>query len=230
MRRTTLLISAMASFALLAGTAAAAKPSADYRFEGNFRSAVNGAKDLAPEGPVRVCPPCEEFDSENVQGKNDGVWRWPEGDGLRLGKAGKVLGHGGKTYTFSFLVNLDATSSYRKLVDFEDREEDEGWYVYDESLYPYDLDDFDYSQQVIQAGEWHQIVLTRDGRGFVRGYVDGELLGKDRDPNKHQALGNADKLHFLIDDGGSEHSGGMLARLRIWENALDKRQVKDLSD
>lgn len=228
MRRIFGLVSVVGSFLALAGTATAAAPSADYRFEGSFASAVNGAGALRPEGPSRLCPPCEEFDKVKVKGERQGVWRWPEGDGLRLRNADKVLGHGGKTYTISFLVNLEKVDGYRKLVDFDDREKDEGWYVYDESLYPYDLDDFDYSEPRLEVGKWHQIVLTRDGRGFVRGYVDGKILGKDRDPDKHIALGPQNKLHFLIDDGGSEYSGGMIARLRIWENAMDNAQVKDL--
>jgi hypothetical protein len=212
-----------------AAAAAAAAPSADYRFENNFNSSGGDAKSLVPEGPIRMCPPCAGFEKVKVNGKKQGVWGWPEGDGLRLNKANKVLGRGGDTYTFSMLVNLDTVDGYNKLVDFDNREEDEGWYVYEESLYPYDLSDFDYSKTPIQAGEWHQIVLTR-GHGFARGYVDGKLLGKDRDPNTEVALGTQNILHFLIDDGGSEQSGGMIARLRIWEEALDKGDVKDLGD
>jgi len=230
MRRTLLLISAIGSFGLLTG-GAAAKPSADYRFEDTFASSVNGAAALVPEGPVRICPPCEEFVRTRVHGKRQGVWKWPEGDGLRLGNADRVLGHNGKTYTISMLVNLDTVSSYRKLVDFYNRDQDEGWYVYDEGLYPYDLDDFNYNKQRIDAGKWHQIVMTRDGDGVVRGYVDGEVLDKDKDKDKQVANGSIDKLHFLIDnEGGTEQSGGMIARMRIWENALDNAQVKNLGD
>lgn len=225
-----LLIGSSMVFAALAPGAATAKPSADYRFEASFASSVNGATDLSPEGPDRSCPPCQEFDRVKVNGDRQGVWRWPTGDGLRLDRADKLLGHDGNTYTISMLVNLETVEGYRKLVDFRDRQADEGWYAYSESLYPYDLEDFDYSNQVIHAGEWHHIVLTRDGGGFARGYVDGKLLGKDRDPNRHVALRNAGPLHFLIDDSGAEHSGGMIARLRIWESALDKGQVNDLND
>lgn len=214
----------------LTAVAAAAQPSADYKFEDAFTSSVNGAPALSPEGPIRMCPPCQEFDRVKVNGKKQGVWRWPEGDGLRLGKADKLLGHGGKTYTIAMLVNLDAVEGYRKMVDFEDRTEDYGWYEYSESLYPYDLSDFDYDKQKVQAGEWRQIVFTRDGRGFARGFVDGKQIGKDRDPNKEVAL-HGNKLHFLIDnEGGTEQSGGMIARLRIWENALDPKEVEDLGD
>jgi hypothetical protein len=226
-RLSKVLLLALSVATTLATAAAAAQPSADYGFENSFKSEDSGAKPLDPEGPLRVCPPCAEFDKVQVGNKKQGVWRWPEGDGLRLNKADKVLGHGGKTYTIAMLVNLDAVTGYRKMVDFTNLQEDEGWYVYDESLYPYDLDDFDYSDDEVQAGEWRQLVFTRDGQGLARGYVDGKKIGKDRDPNKDVAL-HGDKLHFLIDDGGSEQSGGMIARLRIWENALDPKKVKQL--
>lgn len=214
---------------LAPAVASAGSLSADYKFEDSFKSAVNGASALSPEGPSRICPPCEEFDRVKVKGKKQGVWRWPEGDGLRLGNAEKLFGDGGKTYTISMLVNLDTVSGYRKMVDFADFEEDYGWYVYSESLYPYDLGDFDYSKEKVQAGEWRQIVFTRDGSGFARGFVDGKQIGKDRDPNKEVAL-HGNKLHFLIDDGAGENTGGMIARLRIWENALDPDRIKDLGD
>ena len=228
MRRTCRFVSVIGVFFAVAGVAGAAGPSADYRFEGNFRSSTGVARNLDPVGPLRACPPCAEFDKEKFHGERQGVWKWPEEDGLRLTKADKVLGHGGRTYTFSFLVNLDTVDGYRKLVDFDDREADEGWYVDDESLHPYSLKDFE--KKRIQAGRWHQIVLTRDGEGFVRGYVDGALLGRAKDRDKDLALGPQDTLHFLMDDGGSEQSGGMIARLRIWENALDNRQVRRLGD
>jgi hypothetical protein len=115
------------------------------------------------------------------------------------------------------------------MVDFADRQEDLGWYVYSESLYPYDLSDFDYSKEKVQAGKWRQIVFTRDGHNFARGFVDGKQIGKDRDPNKEVSL-HGDQLHFLIDDFGSEHSGGMIARLRIWEDAMSPKQIKHLGD
>ncbi len=210
--------------------ASAGSLSADYRFDKSFTSSVGNAKTLEPVGPLRVCPPCEKFGKEKVNGDKQGVWKWLEGDGLRMNKADKVLGHGGKTYTIAMLVRLDTVESYRKLVDFVDLTEDEGWYVYNKSLYPYDLGDFNYDKERIPAGKWRQIVLTRDGKGKVKGYVDGELLGKDKDKLNDISLGEGDKLHFLIDDGGSEHSGGAIARLRVWENALPKSKIKHLDE
>lgn len=77
-----------------------------------------------------------------------------------------------------------------------------------------------------------QIALTRDGQGVVHGYVDGTQIDKAKDKDKDIALSRKDTLHFLIDDDGpnTETSGGMIARLRIWENALDKRDIKHLGD
>lgn len=221
-------VSALTAALMLAPGASAHQPSADYGFEGNFKSSTGSAKNLKPVGPVRFCPPCATFQKDKINGEKQGVWSWLEGDGLRLSKAFKVLGKKGKTYTFTMLVKLDSVDGYRKLVDFDNRNEDEGWYAYDESLYPYDLDEFDYSKQKIQAGKWRQITLTRDKKGLVRGFVDGKKIGKAKDPDKFLTLGSDHILHFLIDDGSSEHSGGMIARLRVWDDALSPKQVKKL--
>jgi hypothetical protein len=126
------------------------------------------------------------------------------------------------------LVELDTTDSYRKLVDFDNLQSDEGWYEYSRSLYPYDLGDFDYDKHRIPAGKFRQIVLTRNGHALVRGYVGDETIGMARDRHKHIALGADKILHFLMDDFGSEESSGQIARLRIFDSALSPKQVKHL--
>lgn len=210
---------------------AAADLKADYRFEDNFRNSQGAAGHLKFAGPVRLCPPCSKFKTVKINGKREGVWEWLSDDGLKLDKAGKALGKNGKTYSFAFRILLNEVNSYRKLVDFNDLTSDEGWYVYDEALYPYDLTDFEYDKQLVQAGKWREIVLTRDGTGKVRGYVDGEETGKADDPEKTQVLGPQNVLRFLRDDftTNGEETGGMIDRLRIWDDALSKRKIKKLS-
>jgi hypothetical protein len=225
---------ALAVFVLAVGAAgtptalAGPKLTADYGFENNFKSSKGNAKDLKPEGPIRTCP-CAKFAKETIDGKKQGVWKWPEGDGLRLDKAKSVLGGHGKTYTFAMLVNLDHVSGYRKLIDFNDLTEDFGWYAYDRSLYPYSVSNFDYDKTPIQADNWRQIVLTRNSADIIGGYVDGQTIDKVKDRDKDVTL-VSDVLHFLLDDHlqDGEHTGGEIARLRIWDDALGPKQVKNL--
>ncbi len=221
---------AIAFTAVLAPTAHA-KPTlqADYQFEKNFKSDAGKAKDLKPEGPLRLCPPCARFKMEKVDGKKQGVWEWPEGDGLRLEKAKPTLGGQSKTYTFALLIALNNVSGYRKLVDFNDLTDDFGWYAYDRSLYPYSISAFDYDTTPMRAGKWRQVVLTRNSAGIVGGYVDGKLIDKVKDLDEDEIL-RSNVLNFLIDDHNqdAEHSGGEIARLRIWDDALGPKQVKKL--
>ena len=217
------VLTAIGSLALAAGAGAHAKLTANYRFEGTLKSSVGDApklEEVASGG---------QFDVTPIGGHLDGIWNFPVADGLRLAHATKVLGSKGKTYTFVMLVNLDQVSSYRKLVDFSNLNKDRGWYVYEKSLYPYDLDHFDSTDQRILAGEWRQIALTRNGKGFVHGYVDGHEIGEARDRPEHVALGSDKILHFLMDDGGTgESTAGSIARLRIWDDALSKDKIKSL--
>jgi Concanavalin A-like lectin/glucanases superfamily len=216
------VIGCLAAAVTAAPAVANTKPNADYQFEGNLKSAVAGVPNLKALGTGGA------FKRPRIMGTRDGVWTWPAGDGLRLDKASKAVGAAGH-YTIAMLVNLDSVDGYRKLVDFENLTADTGWYVYYESLYPYDLTDFDYTHQVIQAGTWRQIVLTRGKGGVVRGYVDGKKLGEAVDSAGDESLGADKVLNFLIDDqSGTEFSGGKIARLRLWDAALSGKQIKHL--
>jgi hypothetical protein len=219
--RLTIIIVALAMGAFAAP--AAAKLTADYHFDGDLKNSHGPANDLSKVGPGG------KFTHAQVFGHRDKVWEWPKGTGLRLGKAGKALGNDGETYTFVLLVRLNVCGSYRKLVDFDDRQSDEGWYEYSRSLYPYNLPGFDHSKKKIQPGEWRQIALTRGGGGNVHGYVGKTEIGHDADPDPDVALGPDKILHFLVDNvSGSEDSGGQIARLRIYDSALSAKAIKHL--
>jgi hypothetical protein len=214
-----------ASLALAAGAGANAKLTADYRFENDLKSSAGNAPRLTETGAGGT------FEDELIDGSNDGVWDWTAGDGLRLKDANKVMGSKGKAYTFLLLVNLDTVSSYRKLVDFANLNKDKGWYVYEESLYPYDIEAFDYSEQLIQAGTWRQIALTRSANGKLSGYVGDKRIDSVKDGNKQEVLGHDKILHFLQDDSNiGESTGGQIARLRIWDDALPGDKIKQLAN
>jgi Concanavalin A-like lectin/glucanases superfamily len=209
---------------LIAGASpasAAAKLKADYRFEGSLKSAVGSVAPLVREGPAG------QFLIKRVKGSKEGVWQWPEGTGLRLDGAHAVVGPGKGTYTFVMLVRLDAVDGYRKLIHFKDLSDDDGIYVDDGTLYAYDLD---YSDVVVQPLTWYQIVVTRDATDVVRIYVDGVRVLRVADPTGTQVLGPDDFFRFLRDDEGTmtEESGGMIARLRIYNAALSASEVQHL--
>ena len=200
---------------------AAAKLKADYRFEGSLKSSVGSVTGLVREGPAG------QFLIKRVKGSKEGVWKWPQGTGLRLDGAHLAVGPGKGTYSFVMLVRLDAVDGYRKLIHFKDLSDDNGIYVDDGTLYAYDLD---YSAVVVQPLVWYQIVVTRSATNSVRTYVDGTRVLRVADPTGTQVLGPDDFLRFLLDDEGTmdEETGGMIARLRIYNDALSATQVRNL--
>jgi hypothetical protein len=217
--------------AALAG-AASAKNTADYRFEGSFKNSSRPAADL-----TKKFGPGGEFLKRKVGGHKQGVWKWPVGTGLQLKHAFNALGHHGKSYTIVLLVNLDGVNGYSKLIDF-DREEEQGLYAHDGALVPYPLDD---SSSVMQAGAWYQIAMTRSKHGTVKLYIEGvcppgaiclafNFLLDRPDPDKTQVLGKKGILTFLIDDKGPmfEQTSGMIARLRIHDEPLSKKRIRNL--
>jgi Concanavalin A-like lectin/glucanases superfamily len=204
------------------GATAVAKLRADYRFEGNLRSAVGTVGKLVEEGPGGT------FVTKRVLGSRQGVWKWPEGTGLRLNDAVKAVGSATEDYTMVMLLRLDSVGSYRKLIHLGAIDDDSGFYVYSRTLlaYPQDVE----STRAISRDVWHQVVITRDDEGKERFYVDGDLVLRENDPDDEQVLGPDGFIRFLIDDEGTmdEESGGMIARLRIYNDALSAKQARKL--
>lgn len=238
---TTISACLIAVLAVAAPAGASTKLKADYRFEGNFKSATGSVARLHPETTIHVCP-CAKLTKTNVGGTRQGVWQWPQGDGLRLGQADMALGHNGTTYTFVMLVKLHTVDGYRKLIDFDNLQNDPGIYAYNGALspYPYEVDTTD---TLIQPGGWYEIAVTRSKSGVVKGYRGGVCAPHDpcvlmhrvftvSDPNPDEVLGPDGFLHFLEDDAatsGAEASAGQIARLRIFNGPLSGRTIKRLN-
>ena len=197
---------------------------ADYRFEGKLKSSVNGVPNLVQDGPGAT-----GFSNEQVKGSQNGIWTWPADAGLRLNEASKALGSK-SDYTIVMLVRLDDISSYRKLIHFRAPTEDDGFYAYAGGLYPYGPDPDRYTEAVFAADQWVQITLVRRKNGQIRCFVGKKLQVREPDAEKSQVVNADDSLLFLRDDEGTlnEESGGGIARLRIWSNALSDSKIKNL--
>ena len=90
-------ISSLMAVALAMPATSSAKLTADYRFEGNLKSSVNGVPNLNTVGPGT------DLKKAQVKGSRQGVFAWPEGSGLLLNQAHKAVGSGAGTYTFVML-------------------------------------------------------------------------------------------------------------------------------
>ena len=171
-----------------------------------------------------------EFAEEKVRGSRQGVLKWPAGTGLRLNDATKAVGNQRNDYTIVMLVNLDDVAGYNKMIAFDGPYEENGFYVQGGGLYPYGPDADRYTEDVFGAGKWVQIALVRSKEGQIKCFVGDERQVREGDPEKTLVLGTDQSLIFLRDDliNSSEETGGRIARLRIWDNALSEAQIGGL--
>src|SRR5262249_8126367 len=101
-----------------AGACAGATLVADYRFHGNFASAVAGAPILAAVGSV-------SFTTVTINGQSVDGASFAEESGLQMAAP---PGFTAPAYSIVEQFEIDTTPGYRKLVDFSDLLSDTGLY------------------------------------------------------------------------------------------------------
>lgn len=193
---------------------------ADYKFKGNRNSSVPGAPPLANVGPG-----ANSFATENVDGVNRTVLRFPEGNGVELRNATSVIPR--DRYTIVMKFRLDDVAGYNRLVNFvrSGSLADDGLYDLAGSLtlvpvaFPVDAP--------IDPDEYVNVVLTRSQQGRLRGYVDGvqqfDYPANAGDPDGIISAQNI--LRFFRDNADRQESSGAVARIRLYDQAMTFQQV-----
>lgn len=193
---------------------------ADYKFKGNRNSSVPGAPPLANVGPG-----ANTFATENVDGVNRTVLRFPEGNGVELRNATSVIPR--DRYTIVMKFRLDDVAGYNRLVNFvrSGSFADDGLYDLAGSLtlvpvaFPVDAP--------IEPDEYVNVVLTRSQQGRLRGYVDGapqfDYPANAGDPDGIISAQNI--LRFFRDNADRQESSGAVARIRLYDKAMTFQQV-----
>jgi hypothetical protein len=104
------------------------------------------------------------------------------------------------TYSVEMRVKLAMTgsvNSYYRLLDFKNRQTDNGLYVYQNTLVFYDQADG--TSNVFSPDTWADVVITRDGEtSRVVGYVDGE--------KQFSFVDTAGDAIFTMPDGLTTHA------------------------
>ena len=151
-----------------------------------------------------------------------------EGEGLDLAAASAVIPT--RQYSIVVLMRFDTVSSYRRIIDFSNQNDDTGLYVDSGLLDMYDYDEPAAEVATIAPGTWVQVVLTRSSGGRLKGFVDGvRQFSIDDAVAKLGVISPDDHLSFFRDDGTGEMSGGAVARIRLYDGPLTESQVAHLS-
>lgn len=202
--------------------AAELAPTADYRFADTLASSVG-----AP-------PPLEElgagggFADDTVDGAPQRVYRFPLKTGLQLRPTCGVIWDG--NYSMVLLMKLDATTNYRRLIDWRNGKSDRGLYVDNGRLW-YLGQGEETALAVVSPNEYFQLVVTRDdATNQVATYVNGQKVLEFAYTTDIAVLDRDRVLRFFHDDSlaPGDDGSGAIARLRLYEAALTDEEVAAL--
>lgn len=140
------------------------------------------------------------------------------------------------TYTIFMRFSLDATTGWRRLLDFKNRTTDNGLYDYENKLQFVVTSPNEFvtgSSDVFAPGSTVNLAITRDGasKQFI-GYVDGVQQIAFTD-SSYGAVFDATSDHiiqFLRDDlsTAGENSSGVLRRIQIFNTVLSPAEIAAL--
>jgi len=177
-------------------------------------SSVPGAPDLvALDGGSYV--------QADVNGVPSTVFQFEYDTGFSLDTSGVIPN---SEYTIVLLFEFDTVDTWHKVLDFTERVRDSGFYVLNHDIYfnllhPYAGD------PAIVPDYYVQLVLTRVASGTVTIYLDGveKTSFQDSYMGEDDLAVAANPLYLFIDDiweGGTESSGGSVARIRFMTRYL----------
>lgn len=160
------------------------------------------------------------------------VLAFTAGSGVELDQVSQIVPNP-YVYTIALQARItnDSSDGFSKLIDLNNGTSDSGVYVQEGALRFY----YYATSPTKQIGsDYGDIVVTRNAAGTLRGYYNGALqFSIDDSANPIGFIGESDNLRFFLDDGvgtGTEQSAGAVARIRIWDDALDATAVARLTD
>mgnify|MGYP002778101699 CR=1 FL=1 len=199
----------------LAGLAGAAAPlAAQPRVAPTHAYSLNGSLAESAGGPAL----------ESMGGSVGSTgYAFAPGQGLRLS------GLTGGVYSIEMVFALERVTGYRKVLDFDDRQSDDGFYVQNGWATFYRNGAVSSDAALFAGGTSAHLVLTRDADKRITAYVDGVQALSFVDTYDTGAFGTGGFLHLLVDDRstGYEQAAGFLDWARVYDRALTGEQVRD---
>lgn len=212
---------------LFAGSAAAAPiPVAEYLFNNSFASNVGGAPSLSVTDPGGS----SGFRTDTVFGVARTVYDF-KGTGGQSGLSLDVSTLLSSNSVYSVQIQFlftERNNQWRRILDTQNRSSDSGLYV----------DTFNRLAVYPNAGTaqftnnaYHDVVVSNDN-GVITYYLDGGA--QNTVTTNVLNISAADTLNFFLDNisggGTGEYSSGSVALIRLYNEALDGGEVRDLPD
>ncbi len=234
MRKHLLAIGAVAGFTIAAaGSAAqAATLVADYGFNNSFSSSVSGAPDLVATDPLGL----SGFTTATVNGHTRTVYGFQGQSSPVTDQAGLTFDNsGGLLASDNYSVNMvfslaDRTGAWRRLVDVQNRQSDNGFYVDPENTI--DVYPVTGSPGIFATDTFTDVALTVASDGTVKGYLNGthEFTTNTSVMN----INNPDNvMNFFLDNvvagGQGEWSSGQVAEIALYNGVLSDSEVSRIS-
>jgi hypothetical protein len=207
-------------------------PAITYFFHDNLHPEEKGAPDLVPTDPLGQ----NGFEDAQVLGLRKRVYRYT-GNAFPVDQqAGLTFdNHKGRLPVNQYSVEivlmfLQADGRWRRIVDVQDRQSDDGFYADPENhlqVYPEPG-----KGKLITSGGYHHVVLTVAKDNTVKAYLDGSIQFTATTPV--MVINNPrEVVHFFLDNtvgpGQGEFSNGKVAVIRLYDRVLTDQQVARLA-
>jgi hypothetical protein len=220
---TTLPLSAQADTASTPSRAAGvAKLKADYRFNGNLKSAVSGAPRLRNVGDGNT------FVRNRVPGEGrTKVLKFPNGNGLKVNTDGLIPSKHYSVILQFRLASAGPDDGYARVLNptLPADDNDNGLYLYADYMVWYDAMDVPGTEGAVAPDTYVEVAFTRNENGRIRVYVNGQRDISYADADR-QAVIRDHLIRFFVDNSNGETSKGSVSRIRLWNDALSAKKVK----
>eukprot|EP00960_Hanusia_phi_P062612 765213-Hanusia_phi.AAC.3 len=182
----------------------------EYQFKGSLFSSTKGPGLVASWGDGTY------VEDDDLEG-----YEFDEGEGLSVA-VGRCIKS--EAYTIYIKALLDETSGYRRILS-SDGWGDNGIYV-NSYFMTFPPAGGLKCKEDIRPGRWYQFVVSRTEDGTVSLYLNGFLCQSGKPPYADGYKLNPEDIAFFRDDA-SENTGGVLSKIKIWDRALDVKEVME---
>ncbi|MBI3346248.1 MAG: PEP-CTERM sorting domain-containing protein [Burkholderiales bacterium] len=230
------------SLGMACAAASAATPVASYHFGGTLAADQAGVPALLALDPLGL----NGFETATVHGASRSVYRWAGNGEDALQQAGLTLATSGLladnasysvALTFEFATTAPFGGGWRRVVDTEGRQSDNGFYVSpDQQLQAVQVQPIANGSTTFTTPGFHDVLLSvspEAGQQRVKAYLDGRLeFSTLTDVFTLANPNNPDHLLTLFADNVAasaqqEYANGRIASLALYDGAITPSAVPE---